>query len=219
MGVGLASPMADRLPDVLVSADGRLIAVRTQQGAFLQMTQGGAKFTRDAWLQYWSLESFHKIPSGTGTGTGTGPSAVRTDDGGERPAIHCEPGFCLLRPYPDRPGALLARGGEHPKFCDQASVIVSAEPARGLCPKPWPKLVDRFTVWRYGSTAIWLDKGRARMLTDRRERGVRPWVAPLPKPRKPAAPTLPPAAVDRPVRDGQAASVPNPLALLTGREE
>ncbi len=90
-----------------------------------------------------------------------------------------------------------------PRFCQRSSVIVSAEPARGLCPRPWPKLVDRFTVWRYGSTAVWLDREGARVLTDRTERGDRPWVTPLPKPRKAAAPALPPAALDHAPALGQ----------------
>ena len=58
-------------------------------------------------------------------------------------AIRCKKDACLLRPYPDRPGAMLARGAQHPDFCAQISVTVSAEPARGLCPRPWPQLVDR----------------------------------------------------------------------------
>jgi competence protein ComEC len=103
---------------------------------------------------------------------------------------------------------LLARGALHPKNCDQASVVVSAEPARGLCPKPWPKLVDRFTVWRFGSAAIWLNGDGARVMTDRWERGDRPWVPPLPKPRKPAMPTLPVAAVDRDEQTVHAADIP-----------
>ena len=180
MAAGLASPLLDRPPDLLVSSDARLIAIRTPQGAFLQQTQGGSKFTRDAWEQYWGIESFQPIANAFAA------------------ADHCEPDACLLRPYPDRRGALLVHGALHPPSCDQASVIVSAEPARGLCPKPWPKLVDRFTVWRYGSAAIWLDPNGARILTDRWERGDRPWVAPLPQPRKPAAPKLPPASPDRP---------------------
>jgi competence protein ComEC len=123
--------------------------------------------------------------------------------------LDCQPDVCLLKPYPDRPGAMLVRGALHPAGCGAVSVIVSAEPARGLCQKPWPKLVDRFTVWRFGSAAIWLDKGGARVLTDRWERGDRPWVQPLPKPRRVASPArsrsggggtpavrLPPAAVD-----------------------
>ena len=59
---------------------------------------------------------------------------------------------------PHAKAALLVRGATHPDGCADASVIVSAEPARGLCPRPWPALVDRFTVWRNGATAIWLDR-------------------------------------------------------------
>ncbi len=184
MVLGLASPLLDRPPDLLMSADARLIALRTPRGMFVQQTQGGSKFIRDAWAQYWEVTSVLPIP------------ADGEADGG---AIRCGEGSCLLRPYPDRLGVLLARGTDHPSGCDQASVIVSAEPARRLCPKPWPKLADRFTVWRSGSVAIWLDPANARLLTDRAARGDRPWVPP-PLPQrsvKPASsPLLPPANLD-----------------------
>jgi competence protein ComEC len=239
MLVGLASPLVDRPPDLLVSADGRLIAVRTQQGAFLQQIQGGSKFTRDAWAQYWGVSSFQAIPlsaplsptpslSTPSLPTLSGPSMparvtindsdTPNQDGKERATVFlCQPDACLLRPYPDRPGALLARGTLHPKFCDQASIIVSAEPARGLCPKPWPKLVDRFTVWRYGSVAIWLEPDGARIMSDRWDRGDRPWVQPLPPPRKAASPTLPQAAVDRPSASEDGAQ-PGPTPALPAPE-
>ncbi|HEY1411429.1 MAG TPA: ComEC/Rec2 family competence protein, partial [Rhodopila sp.] len=185
MVAGLASPLLDRPPDLLVSGDGRLIAVRTGQGVFLQQMEGGSKFTRDAWMQYWGVRSFQMIPVGAG------------GQDGEGGVIHCDDGACLLRPYPDRLGAMLARGARHPDFCVQVSVTVSAEPARGLCPRPWPQLVDRFTVWRNGSSAIWLDRDAARIVTDRSNRGIRPWVPPPPKPRKAAPSGLPPAVIDR----------------------
>jgi competence protein ComEC len=190
MLAGLASPLLDHPPDLLVSDDGRLIAVRTAQGAFLQRTQGGSKFVRDAWAQYWGVGWFQPMPDLL------------------EPAIRCENDVCLLRPYPERPGAMLARGGRHPDFCAQVSVTVSAEPARGLCPRPWPQLVDRFTVWRNGSAAIWLEPGGARIVTDRIERGDRPWVPPPPKPRKARAPVLPPAAIDVTPQPGPAPDVP-----------
>jgi competence protein ComEC len=180
MLLGVASPLADRPPDLLMSPDARLIALRVGPTMFLQQMQGGSKFTRDAWTQYWAVSEITPIPT--------------TDD--DNSPIRCEDGACLLRPYPDRPGVLLARGAAHPAGCGQVSVIVSAEPARGLCPKPWPKLADRFTVWRNGSIAIWLDRSGAHVLTDRAARGNRPWVPPPPRPRAPVAPTLPPAAVD-----------------------
>jgi competence protein ComEC len=218
MLAGLASPLVDRPPDVLVSADGRLIAVRTRDGAFLQATQGAAKFTRDAWAQYWAIGSFQAMPSDGFPPPPSPESRPVSDEGtlNDPPdqadaktfLIRCEDDACLLRPYPDRPGALLIRGSRHPKSCARASVIVSAEPARGLCAKPWPKLVDRFTVWRYGSAAIWLNRDGALIVTDRWDRGDRPWVAPLPQPRKATAPTLPPASVDRPEQPETESNVP-----------
>jgi competence protein ComEC len=178
MAAGLASPLLDHPPDLLVSSDARLIALRTPQGAFLQQAKGGSKFTREAWAQYWAVEEFQKLADDPAAG------------------IRCETGACVLRPDPDRPGALLALGAPHPAGCDQVSVIVSPEPARGLCSRPWPALVDRFTVWRAGSAAIWLEAGGARIVTDRAERGDRPWVPPLPRPRPPPPSRLPPALVD-----------------------
>jgi competence protein ComEC len=179
--LGLVSPLLLRPPDLMVSADGRLIGVRVQDTVYLQLASGASKFTRDAWLQYWAAGTPRAMPK-----------AGERIDG----AVTCQQDACLLRPLPRAKAALLVRGAAHPDGCQEASVIVSAEPARGLCPRPWPALVDRFTVWRNGATAIWLDGGRARILTDRAYRGDRPWVPPLPIPRERAPPLLPPASAE-----------------------
>jgi competence protein ComEC len=89
--------------------------------------------------------------------------------------------------------ALLVRGAVTPASCRAAAVEVAAEPARGLCPRPWPALVDRFTVWRYGAEAIWLrpagvGSGGVVVVSDRSWRGARPWVVPLPDRRAAAVP-------------------------------
>jgi competence protein ComEC len=176
--VGLASPAAVRPPDMLVSAEARLIAVRTSTGVFAQQVSGASKFTRDSWLHYWAADTVQALPiSGTAA------------DG----AIACSAQSCMLQPVAGAKAALLVRGALHPEGCREASVIVSAEPARGLCQRPWPALVDRFTVWRYGATAIWLEGRHARILTDRAWRGDRPWVPPPPTPRVRTVPALPPA--------------------------
>ena len=179
--VGLASPALVRPPDLLVSDDARLIAVRTASGVWVQSRSGASTFVRDSWLQYWAVGPPQPLPA-------DGTAA----DG----AIVCTQEQCLLRPHPMAPAALLVRGANHPNGCAASSVIVSSEPARRLCPKPWPKLVDRFTVWRNGATAIWLRPDGARVVTDRDDRGSRPWVAPVPHPRS-RTPAGPPAAIDR----------------------
>jgi competence protein ComEC len=179
--LGLVSPLLLRPPDLMVSADGRLIGVRVQDTVYLQLASGASKFTRDAWLQYWAAGAPRAMPK----------DAEQVDS-----AVTCQQDACLLRRVARAKAALLVRGAAHPDGCQEASVIVSAEPARGLCPRPWPALVDRFTVWRNGATAIWLDGGRARILTDRAYRGDRPWVPPLPTPREHAPPPLPTAPTE-----------------------
>ncbi len=180
--LGLASLLLVRPADLMVSEDARLIGVRVQNTVYLQQESGASRFTRDAWLQYWAKGAAVPIP-------GDGAQV----DG----AIACREEACLLRPVRHSKAALLVRGASHPEGCAEASVIVSAEPARGLCARPWPALVDRFTVWRYGATAIWLDGPHATILTDRAYRGKRPWVPPPPSPCTRAAPALPVAQPDR----------------------
>lgn len=180
--LGIVSPAMVRPPDLLVSAEGRLIGVRTSAGVFMQQVSGASKFTRDTWLHYWGQDSFLPLPA-EGTTAGS--------------AIACNRNACLLRPLVNAKPALLVRGkAPVADECKAASVIVSAEPARGLCQRPWPALVDRFTVWRNGATAVWLDGPRPRIVTDRAYRGDRPWVPPLPSPRERTPPALPPAPSD-----------------------
>jgi competence protein ComEC len=179
LALGLLSPVLTRPADVLVSSDARLIGFRVDSAVYLQSMTGASKFTRDAWLQYWA----NTVPLEV-------PAAAERVDG----AIACQTDACLMWPRAQAKPVLLVRGASHPDGCREASVMVSAEPARGLCQRPWPALVDRFTVWRYGAAAIWLDGERAEIVTDRRYRGDRPWVPPPPAPRASAKPPpLPPA--------------------------
>jgi competence protein ComEC len=176
MSVGLASPLSERPPDLLVSADARLIGMRGPHGVWLEQRQGGSAFVRDAWLQLWMVATAAPFPA---------------EDGAS-----CGKDICLLRPRADTKGVMLVRGPSRPPNCAEAAIVVSAEPARGLCQKPWPALVDRFTVWREGAAAVWLTPAGAVVVTDRMARGSRPWVPPPPQPKAPAASRLPPAAVE-----------------------
>lgn len=153
VGLGLASPTMSRPPDMLISADARLIGLRVGGQALLRQGSGYSKFTRDAWAQYWAAT----------------PVPMSDADEGH---VACA-GACQLRGDPVGAFALLTLGGQRPD-CTGVAVLISPEPARALC--PGVPLVDRFTVWREGAVAIWLDRDGARVLTDRAERGDRPWV-------------------------------------------
>jgi competence protein ComEC len=179
--VGIASPVFDRPPDILLSGDAGLIGFRTEQGVFLQQTRSGSNFTRDAWFTRWYVSAAAPLPA-----AGAPASA----------AFACERDACVFRPRESDMTALLVRGPVRPTSCVGAAVVVSAEPARGVCAWPSPRPVDRFTVWKDGPVAIWLEPHGARVLTDREDRGDRPWVPPPPKPRPRPVSNLPVAPLD-----------------------
>ena len=179
IGVGIASPLFDRPPDIMLSADAGLIGFRTEQGVFLQQTRSGSNFTRDAWFTRWYVSAAAQLPAD-----------------GLNGAWNCQRDSCVFHPRDGDMAALLVRGPSRPKTCVGAAVVVSAEPARGFCAWPSPRPVDRFTVWKDGPVAIWLEAKGARVLTDREERGNRPWVPPPPKPRPRPVSNLPLAPVE-----------------------
>ncbi len=180
IGIGIASPLFDRPPDILLSGDAGLIGLRTEQGVFLHRTRSGTDFTRDAWLTRWHAAG---VPA---------PASGEAASG----ALRCEKEFCVFRPRADAQAAILMRGATKAPACEGIAALISAEPARGLCPYRGARPVDRFTVWKYGPTAVWLEPGGAVVVTDRDVRGVRPWVPPPPKPRARPPSPLPVAPVD-----------------------
>ena len=164
---GFAAGAAQRLPDILVSADARLIALRAGDELFLQRLSGASNLTRDVWLRLYGREAVETLPARTG----------QIADG----AIACEAGACVLRSAPDGPAAaVLLRGDPPAGACAGAALVVSAEPVRGRCAA---RVVDRFSVWRDGAHAVWLEAAGPRVLSDREARGARPWVPPQPQPR------------------------------------
>ena len=77
-----------------------------------------------------------------------------------------------------RNGVLLLREGALRAPCDAVRLVVSAEPARAAC--PGVALLDRFTVWREGAQAVWLRSDGPMVVSDRADRGTRPWVRAAP---------------------------------------
>lgn len=152
--VGALSPLMDRLPDVLVSADARLIAARTETGVVYQQVSGASRFTREAWWQYLHTAA-----------------PIRLDAATAAPAeqVRCEKSLCRIT-ISGRI-VVIARGA-YP--CD-ADLLVSAEPQRFDCAAE-PPFIDRFSVWRQGAHAAWVGPDEVRIVSDQHYRGDRPWV-------------------------------------------
>jgi competence protein ComEC len=157
IALGLLSPLFDRPPDLLVSAEARLIGVRTADGVFVQKNSGASNFTLDPWLQLWAARAANPLPARGETAGG---------------AVSCTDAACTLRPR--GLAALLLRGDADDSAC-AFPLVLSAEPIRLDCADHVRK-VDRFSVWRDGAFAVWLDPAGVRVLSDRENRGARPWV-------------------------------------------
>jgi competence protein ComEC len=138
---GFAAGLGQRPPDMLVSADARLIALRTGEGLVRQRLPGASNLTRDAWLRLYGRQAAEALP----------PQRAGTFAGG---AVACEAGACAIRPSPAAAvAAVLLRGDRPAEACAGAALVVSAEPVRGWCAA---RVVDRFSVWRDGAHAVWL---------------------------------------------------------------
>ncbi len=168
IGVGMLSGGLARPPDLLVSDDARMIAVRTPAGVFLQRQSGGNALVREMWLRHW----------------GTADAALLPREGAAG-GLTCQPGNCVLNAVPE---VVLLRGDPSREACARAALVVSAEPVRGRCRA---LVLDRFSVWRDGAHAVWFGAGGVTVLSDRAFRGARPWVPPAPGARGAGEPLAP----------------------------
>jgi competence protein ComEC len=167
MAIGLGSPAVTTPPDLLVSADARLIGLRTASGVVLHKTSGGSRFTQDAWLQHWAETATDALPP-------------------------CPADGCLLHTAPE----VRLLDAALPQAACAAALLVSPAPIRLNCDHKVAQ-IDRFTVWRDGAHAVWLGRDPPLVLSDRAYRGERPWVPPIPTSgRLPPGPTLPVALTD-----------------------
>jgi competence protein ComEC len=193
IAAGLAAGMAQPPPDLLVSADARLVALRTGQGVFLREAPGATAFARGAFLRHLGVAEALPLPA-------AGEAA-----GG---AIACTAAACRFRPRRDSAEAVLfltpapargARRGEPPdavllaEACGRVALLVASEPLRPRCRSS--AAIDRFDVWRDGAHAAWLGPAGAAVESERALRGRRPWVPPPPLPGRPEP--LPLAPLDR----------------------
>jgi competence protein ComEC len=175
MALGLASAVLVRPPDVLVSSDARLIGLRAGGVLHVLKSQGGNAYVLDAWRAMLAAREVAMLPGDVPGVIACGAEACRF-----RPREGAVAAVVALRP----PGEDAA-----PDWACAAGLVVSAEPLRLGCRVA---VIDRFSVWRQGATAAWLEPGGVRMVTDRAVRGTRPWVVPLPtRGRLPPGPALP----------------------------
>ncbi len=156
LAAGLASPLVSRAPDLVVSPDARVVAIHAGGRTFAQSAAGGTHEQED-WTQLWNAAP-QPLP----------------DEGEPATGLRCDPDQCVLTRGPL--SVALVRPATRPQ-CG-AQLLVSASPLREAC--PGEPHIDRFTVWREGSQAVWLNAAGVRVVSDRATRGSRAWIPAAP---------------------------------------
>lgn len=158
VAAGLASLWIQQGPDILVSDDGALMAVRTGDGRLSLSESRREKRIAEYWLEQDGQEAGLYWPD-------SGASADRT--------MRCDRLGCIYR-NGGRMVALLRDGLAHAEDCRMVDILISQRPVHGSCPVP-SLVIDRFDLWRHGATAIWLDGKSVRTRTVADYQGARPW--------------------------------------------
>jgi competence protein ComEC len=164
VAAGIVVALVSRPPDLLVSSDGRLTAIRTEEGRLL-LSHSATNLVSETW-----------VARGGGAEPGSFASAAAAPDS----ALTCDGEGCVYRAA----GQLVALSRTRRALeddCRLATVLIATIPLRRTCPSP-RLVIDRFDLWRNGAYALWLAGGRIEAVSDRQRRGLRPWSLP-PEPR------------------------------------
>ena len=152
IAAGLVSVPLAETPDILVSGDGRLMAVRMSDGALALSSTRRAKRVARIWLTRAGQRDAFELRAGPGI-------------------VGCDGLDCILR-LNDAVVALVNDARALPEDCHRADIVISAVPVRGRC-RAARLVVDRFDLWREGAHAIWLEADGVRVET------VSDWKPPL----------------------------------------
>jgi competence protein ComEC len=162
LSVGTVEP-----PDILVSGDGRLMAVRDENGRLMLSRARGDRFARETWL---------RRDGDLDEGVETWPRNGRSADG----RLDCVPAHCLYRAG-GVTVALVRQARALPAACRETDLVIAAVSVFAPCRRSTGRTIDRFDLLADGAHAIRIENGNLRVETVREYRGERPWVASPPE--------------------------------------
>jgi competence protein ComEC len=162
---GLATAGLGRAPDIIVTGDAQLMAVRSADGDYLLSRDKGNRIAEETWTRRAGAER-----------GATWPEHGASADG----RLTCDAEGCIYRAAGQRV-ALIRRGEALIEDCGAVDLVISPVPVRRACPGAGIPVLDRFQLLRAGAHAIWLSPAGIRIESVDGGRGERPWV-----PRRPA---------------------------------
>jgi competence protein ComEC len=148
-----------RPPDILVSEDAELVAVRDGSGQMMLSQANAEKFRRETWMRRAGEDQMRPWPQ----------AGAVSDDG----ALRCDALGCVLK-RDGRQITIAMTAQALAEDCRQPGLLISLEPARRTCRRS-KDVIDFFALRDGGTHAIWLDGQGFRIETVREHQGERPW--------------------------------------------
>ncbi len=158
--LGVAFAVTARPPDLLVDASGKLVGLRGADGALALNADNVATFDAAIWLRrnaQWRAAPWPR-------------------DGAD--GLRCDGLGCIWHAR-GRTVALDWRPEALAEDCATTGLVLSRAPAPWRLCRDRSRVIDRWSVWKNGAYAVWLDPDRLRIESVRGDAGDRPWV---PKP-------------------------------------
>ncbi|MGZ8409251.1 MAG: ComEC/Rec2 family competence protein [Hyphomicrobium sp.] len=161
--LGLSGAVIVRPPDLLISGEGTLVAVRREDRSLTFSTLRADRFSREAWLRQFAGNE----------DVSPWPHQGFSDDG----TIGCDSLGCTVQ-LADHVVAVTRRPEAVAEDCQNANIMLSLVPVGKACHAP-RVVIDRFDLWRNGAHAIWLNgwlgNRPIRVKSVNGQRGNRPW--------------------------------------------
>ena len=151
---GLATAGSDDPPNILVSNNAALIAVRTDADVAYLSSLQASPFVRDIWQRRLGVSEIELLDAG----------------------LSCDVLGCTGEVY-GQVIAIVENALGFAEECRRADILISSEPIPRACTGP-TVTIGRFDVWRSGAHAVWISDGEKSFRVWRaRERDPgRPWM-------------------------------------------
>jgi competence protein ComEC len=162
VAAGILLTVTARQPDLLIAEDGKLVAIRMENGAIALSNRSHDKFTQSVWVRR----------AGEGDIEDNQPASLR-----DAPqAQECGKGICLFTVAGHKAAILSDARGFH-AACSGPEVVISQIAAHAHCTAPL--VIDRTDLARDGAQSITFTAEGPQIETVREVSGERPWSRPL----------------------------------------
>jgi competence protein ComEC len=150
-------------PDIYVDQATKNVVIRNEEGELVPAQSRRSRFAVSQWLR---VDGDDTAPAAASRRAGwiCDGSVCRATVKGRRVLYVTEEKLAMTIP------------------CSEADILIAAFPLRGRC-RSVPLRIDRFSVWRSGAHALYIDGSTLRLETARDLQGSRPWTI-VPAPRR-----------------------------------